>query len=130
VLIPQLFWSQLCYSGLNSGISFLDEIFRFAARSTLHTSGTFFYHTRGLALLFFTTTAFFLGAAMEDFACACSHCMPLALFFITRVAWRCFFFVATAFFAWRCFFVLARCLPLLSSPCPLLYINIMRLLSA
>jgi hypothetical protein len=35
VLIPQLFWSQLCYSGLNSGISFLDEVFRFAARSTL-----------------------------------------------------------------------------------------------
>jgi hypothetical protein len=28
VLIPQLFWSQLCYSGLNSGISFLDEVFR------------------------------------------------------------------------------------------------------
>jgi hypothetical protein len=35
VLIPQLFWSQLCYSGLNSGISFLDEVFRFAAQSTL-----------------------------------------------------------------------------------------------
>jgi hypothetical protein len=29
VLIPQLFWSQLCYSGLNSDISFLDEVFRF-----------------------------------------------------------------------------------------------------
>jgi hypothetical protein len=35
VFIPQLFWSQLCYSSLNSGISFLDEVFHFAARSTL-----------------------------------------------------------------------------------------------
>jgi hypothetical protein len=26
---------QLCYSGLNSGISFLDEVFHFAARNTL-----------------------------------------------------------------------------------------------
>jgi hypothetical protein len=58
---------------------------------TLHTSGTFFYHTRDLALLFF------IGAAMEDFACACSHCMPLALFFITRVAWCCFFLLLLLF---------------------------------
>jgi hypothetical protein len=84
---------------------------------TLHTSGTFFYHTRDLALLFF------IGAAMEDFACACSHCMPLALFL--SHAW-----LGAAFFCCRCFFVLARCLPLLSSPCPLLYINTMMLLSA
>jgi hypothetical protein len=32
VLIPQLFWSQHCYSGLNSGISFLDEVFRFSTQ--------------------------------------------------------------------------------------------------
>jgi hypothetical protein len=31
---------------------------------TLHASGTFFYHTRGLALLFFVVAAFLLGALL------------------------------------------------------------------
>jgi hypothetical protein len=33
VLIPQLFCAQLYYSGLNSGISFLDEVFRVSTQS-------------------------------------------------------------------------------------------------
>jgi hypothetical protein len=34
-VIPQLLWYQLSYSGLNSGISFLDEVFHFVLNSVI-----------------------------------------------------------------------------------------------